>query len=191
MAIQVLSMCMNWRPWVSERKVIMPLQDSMGSTKRRAVISGILALMVTTVVSPAANGASMTGDPVASSIQAGTATACPGDADPTWFDGGSYCNGFVIGVKRTAYGIGTPVVLRGVLVVGAGGTSITVQGGPSCLNPSAYCGAMIPDVNASVAELDTRPVYGDVVNLYGVTGNRELKATGFEVTGHMDPDFGW
>ena len=75
-------------------------------------------------------------------------------------------------------------------VVQIAGTTATVEGGPSCLSPSSYCGSTIPTVTAYFTGLPMVPTYGDVIDLYGTTGTNTLSAAGYVVKGHCDPDFG-
>ena len=82
------------------------------------------------VTSSAPQSTSTTSQPVAA-----------GSTTPVLYGGQSYCPGYVIGVKNGAYGVGARIVLRGVTSVGVAGTTLTVEGGPSCL-PGAICGAI-------------------------------------------------
>ena len=82
------------------------------------------------------------------------------------------------------------MVLRSVTVVGRTGTTVTVEGGPSCLPPATICGATIPTVNASFAGQSTVPADGDVIDLFGITASGSLSATGYIFRSHCNPDFG-
>ena len=124
------------------------------------------------------------------STDAPVSSPCVDGTAPVLFGGQPYCTGYVIGVKTGAYGTGARVVLRSVTVVQIAGTTATVEGGPSCLSPSSYCGSTIPTVTAYFTGLPMVPTYGDVIDLYGTTGTNTLSAADFVVKGHCDPDFG-
>ena len=147
------------------------------------------ATSTTTPVSSAPSSAPGTVESTAASTAAPVSSCTDGTA-PVLFGGQPYCTGYVIGVKTGAYGTGARVVLRSVTVVQIAGTTATVEGGPSCLSPSSYCGATIPTVTAYFTGLPTVPAYGDVIDLYGTTGTNTLSAAGYVVKGHCDPDFG-
>jgi hypothetical protein len=147
------------------------------------------ATSTTTPVSSAQSSAPGTVESTAASTAAPVSSCTDGTA-PVLFGGQPYCTGYVIGVKTGAYGTGARVVLRSVTVVQIAGTTATVEGGPSCLSPSSYCGATIPTVTAYFTGLPTVPAYGDVIDLYGTTGTNTLSAADFVVKGHCDPDFG-
>jgi hypothetical protein len=92
-------------------------------------------------------------------------TTCSDGASPVAYSGHWYCPGYVIGIKNTAYGIGTRIVVSGY-VTQVVGTSVTVEGGPSCLpGTSTYCGATIPNATTSFGGLPTLPRYGDVITV--------------------------
>lgn len=69
----------------------------------------------------------------ATATAAPTAPTCAGGSTPETFAGQKYCPGYVVGVKRGAYGVGARIVLKNVTVVALSGTTATVEGGPSCL----------------------------------------------------------
>ena len=117
-------------------------------------------------------------------------STCTDGTAPVLFNGQWYCTGYVIGVKTGAYGTGARLVLRSVTVVQVVGTTVTVEGGPSCLPTSTYCGATTPTVTTYFTGLPTIPASGDIIDLYGITGTNTLSATGYILTGHCDPDFG-
>lgn len=103
--------------------------------------------------------------------------------------------GYVIGVKRTSYGVGARVVLRGVTVDDVAGRSVSVSGRPTCLppapgSPPVWCGAMIPTIGVTFPNRRSLPSAGDVIDLYGTTGTSSLTPTAHVVVGHCDPWFG-
>lgn len=77
-------------------------------------------------------------------------------------------------------------------MLGVTGTAATVEGGPSCLTPTTFCGATIPSVRVWMTALSSRPARGDIIDVYGITGTNALTATGYVVNGTSscsDPDF--
>ena len=80
----------------------------------------------------------------------------------------TYCVGYVFAVLRTAYGVGAPVVMRGLWVSDVRGSAITANGGPSCF-PWEWCGQIIPSMTVTVPAGGPTPALGDVVDVYGVT----------------------
>jgi hypothetical protein len=111
----------------------------------------------------------------------------------TLFNTNWYCPGVIIGLKKNTYGMGTRIVLRGVNVTSVVGTTVIIEGGPSCLQdptkPPVFCGQTVPNVTVSFAGSRTVPHYGDVITLYGVTNGFSLTPTGYVVTGLNDPSF--
>ena len=135
--------------------------------------------------------------PTASTVTASTAVAppaCAAGAPATQFNGQSYCAGYIIGVKTNVYGSGARIVLRNVNAVQVNGTSVVIQGGPSCLQDPAkspvYCGSTIPTLTVSFAGSTAVPSYGAIIDLYGVTGPSSISPKGYVVKGFCDPDFG-
>jgi hypothetical protein len=166
-----------------------------------AILAFGFAVRVTVAAGPAASGASTTATralatatakpkPTTTVPTTPTAARCADGSAPVLFAGQSYCTGYVIGVKRGTYGIGKRVVLRSVTVVGRTGATVTVEGGPSCLPPATICGATIPSVTASFAGQSMVPAYGDVIDLFGITGSSSMSATGYIFRSHCNPDFG-
>jgi hypothetical protein len=127
----------------------------------------------------------------AASLAAPAAPTCTSGKAPVLFGGQWYCPGYVIGVKRGAYGVGTRVVLQSVTVLSVAATTITVSGGPSCLTPQTICGATIPTVEISVAALSSRPASGDIIDAYGKTSSNTMSVTGYVFKGKSScsPDF--
>ena len=62
----------------------------------------------------------------AASLAAPAAPTCTSGKAPVLFGGQWYCPGYVIGVKRGAYGVGTRVVLQSVMVVAATLSTVTL-----------------------------------------------------------------
>jgi hypothetical protein len=169
-----------------------------------AVASLTVAFAVVTVASASAATAAHTGSLAAKPVKptkttsasstrtepSGPAPVCSDGATAIWHSGGWYCPGYVIGVKTTAYGVDARIVLSGY-VVQVVGTTVTVEGGPSCLPTSGtYCGQTVPDVIAYFNNLGTVPSYGQVITLYGITGWSTITATDYAVTGYYDPSLG-
>jgi len=155
-----------------------------------SVSSALVAVVVVVVgagvvLAPAASGATD------SATVADEPLPCVSEQPPVVIGEQGYCPGYVIGVKRGAYGSGAPIVLQGVTVFGVAGTDATVSGGPSCLDPTKFCGALIPSVTVSLTSLSGRPGIGDVVDVYGITATNSLQADGYTVIGRSDcaPDF--
>jgi len=62
--------------------------------------------------------------------------------DGTTFNGRLYCSGTIWGVKSTSYGVGAPVVLRGVAVAAKTTSTVTVQAWEFVpWPPGHFCGA--------------------------------------------------
>ena len=147
-----------------------------------AVIALVIAVGASLILGPSAGAYSAAVPP---------APACADGQAPVLFDGQWYCPGYVVGVKRTAYGVGARVVLQNVTVLGVTGATATVSGGPACLTPGTYCGATIPSVTISLSGLSVRPARGEIIDVYGVTGTKAMSAIGYVVKGSSscDPAF--
>lgn len=155
-----------------------PLRSTAAS-----VITMLILMVGTSLVAPAANAST--------AAKSGGPSTCISGLSPVLLGGQWYCPGYVIGVKRTTYGTGTRIVLRGVTVFAVSGTTVTVSGGPSCLTPTTSCGATIPSVAISMSGLSTRPATGDIIDVYGVTSPGSLRANGYIIVGSSGcaPDF--
>lgn len=116
-------------------------------------------------------------------------TSCGCGAAPISYAGASYCPGYIFGIRRTLYGVGTRIVLRGVVVGSVAGTRVQVSGGPSCL-PDEWCGQSIPSLTVVFPTAAAVPRYGDVISLHGTTTAGGLMPAGFEATGYCDPFWG-
>lgn len=153
------------------------------ATRRIRSIAAILLAIGITVVTTLG---------LAATAAAAPATpTCAGGSAPAAYGGQWYCPGYVIGVKRGAYGVGTRIVLKGVTVLAVSGTTATVEGGPSCLPPSTYCGAIVPSVAVTTTGLSTLPAVGDIVDMYGITRTATLTGKGWVWKGSSGcaPDF--
>jgi hypothetical protein len=148
----------------------------------------------TTTSSPSPTASpTVTDSPSPSPTASGTVEPVCSTGGGVSFEGQTYCPGFIVGVTSDAYGVGTRVVLQSV--AGVDGTLVTIGGGPSCQpDPSGEpvaCGDMIPGMNVDFAGLASIPAYGDVIDLYGITGTEgTLSPAGFAVIGSCDPYWG-
>jgi hypothetical protein len=110
-----------------------------------------------------------------------TTAAC---AFPTVrFNGAAYCPGTIVGIRGTSYGIGTRVVLKGVTVTAVTTSAVTVAvlEVPPC-QPGHYCGAILT-LQSLVLTGTSRPAYGDVLDLFGVTIPASITPSGYVKTG--------
>lgn len=130
-----------------------------------------------------------TATPSASTSPAVATVAC---AYPTVkFNGTSYCPGTIVGIRNTAYGIGTRVVLNGVTVTTITTSTVTVAAwtSPPC-PPGKYCGAILTLESLIVPWSGTsRPAYGDVLSLFLTTTSASGKPVGYLKTGYCPIDW--
>ena len=110
-------------------------------------------------------------------------------AGTTTHGGTTYCIGYIFGVRRTLYGVGTALALQSVAVTSVNGTVVGLSGGPSCL-PEEWCGQTLPTASVTFPDGGPVPSYGDVINLYGITSTGSITTTEFDVVGHCDPYWG-
>ncbi len=142
----------------------------------RLVLTAAVTIAVTALGPPAASAAPA--DVAQGNLSAATC------AFPTVkFKGKAYCPGTIGGVQATKYGIGTLVVLNDVTVTEVTTTTVTVAAYEyKPCPPDKLCGAgSFVFVTLKVSWSGTnRPVYGDVLNLFGKT-----KAASFTVKGYI------
>ena len=128
--------------------------------------------------------------PTSTSTPTPTSTPAPGQCAGTTTHGGTtYCIGYIFGVRRTLYGVGTALALQSVAVTSVNGTVVGLSGGPSCL-PEEWCGQTLPTASVTFPDGGPVPSYGDVINLYGITSTGSITTTEFDVVGHCDPYWG-
>ena len=109
-----------------------------------------------------------------------------------WFDGRSYCPGYVVGVTTNAYGAGSRIALEGAVVLSVeGGVAVTTDGTHCLPDPSGqptFCGATLDLLTVDFTGSVAVPTAGDVIDLFGVTdGAGGLRPDGYIVTGWSDP----
>jgi hypothetical protein len=100
---------------------------------------------------------------------------------PTSFNGQLYCPGTISGVTRTAYGVGSRVVLPGVSVTARTTNTVTVQAWESTPCPAGYfCGASMTLRTLTVTwKGNQRPAVSSAIDIYGSTTNASLTPSGY------------
>lgn len=83
---------------------------------------------------------------------------------------------------RTAYGVGSRVVLQGVWVSEVNGSMVTLNGGPSCF-PGEWCGQLVPSMQVALPAGSPSVAVGAVVDVYGVTVTGGLSTDAVVVLG--------
>ena len=133
-----------------------------------------------------------TAPPTATPTPAPTSSAPTACAFPTVsFNGSAYCPATIGAVRTTLYGTGTQVVLRGVTVTAVTTSTVTVAvwASPPC-PPGKYCGQLLTLESLTVAWSGTsRPAYGDVLDLFGLTVPTSITPVGYVKTGWCPIDW--
>jgi hypothetical protein len=107
------------------------------------------------------------------------------------FNGASYCPASIADVRSTVYGTGTRVVVRSVTVTAVTASSVTVAAWalPPC-TPGNFCGATLALQSLTATwSGTTRPAYGDVLDLFGVTIAASMSPNGFITTGNCPIEY--
>jgi hypothetical protein len=145
----------------------------------------LTAASAVALMAPGPPAASATPAASLSSPAPTTAAAC---AYPTvTFNGAAYCPATIVGVRNTVYGLGSRVVLKGVTVTKAvpGSSTVTVAAwtSPPC-PPGKFCGQLLTLESLIVPWTGTsRPVPGDVLDLFGKTITGTITPVGYVKTG--------
>lgn len=139
---------------------------------------------------PTATSRSGTSRGAATPSPARAAAACP--YQTVVFQGASYCPASIAAVRGTTYGTGTRVVLGGVTVLTVSTSSVTVAAWvfPTCpLGKLCGAGTVTLDTLTVAWRGTSRPAYGDVLNLFGVTIAASVTPVGYNKTGFCPIDW--
>lgn len=142
-----------------------------------------------------------TATPTASPTSPATATPTASPTAPvpacgfttSSFNGGVYCPATIADVKSTNYGTGARVVLKSVTVTAVNPTASTVTVAawalPPC-TPGNFCGQTLTLQSVTVPwTAASRPAYGDVLDLFGVTITASITPDGYITTGNCPIDY--
>jgi hypothetical protein len=154
----------------------------MGFVVSRHLVRAVVAVLVLGSATLATAPAAM------ASVSTGSGTCA---VATTTFNGATYCPATIAGVRKTAYGTGTRVVLKGVTVtaVTTGTVTLGAWAAPACA-PNTYCGATMTLQTLTVSwSGKNRPAPGDVLNLFGSTVPTSLTPVGYLKTGYCPIEY--
>lgn len=138
-----------------------------------------------------------TATPTASPTSPATATPTASPTAPACafttssFNGAVYCPITIANLKNTSYGTGIRVVLKSVTVTAVNSSTVTVAAWalPPC-TPGNFCGQTLTLHSLTVPwTAASRPEYGDVLDLFGVTIPASITPDGYITTGNCPIDY--
>jgi hypothetical protein len=149
---------------------------------RRSRILAVVALILGVGSSGLGPAAAATAAPAAHSHASETVSAAVSSTTCTGvtFNGQTYCQANISGVKSTAYGVGQPVVLGSVSVTAVTKTTVTVEALESLPCPAGYyCGSNLITQTLTLSwRGKSRPTTPAVIDLFGTTISANLTPVG-------------